>query len=261
MTDATQTTTTQAADAQQSTSAATGASDASKSSTTSAAQTTDSFVKPAASADTTATAKPARPEWLPENLWDAEKGAKADDIKAALTDADTFRATRAALPKTAAEYQATLPEGVKLPDGASIDAADPRFKALQDVAHAEGWSQKAFSKALGIEINRVMAHHAAIQQAIVARDTALGANGTARVDTLHQQIDGLFDGKKASDLKRMLVTHDSVEAFESIFSKLGSQGVDPARRAGGTGASDKPGKIEGYKDMTMAQKLLAGGHV
>src|ERR1700733_1818554 len=49
-----------------------------------------------------------------------------------------------------AEYKPDLPEGVTLPEGASIDVENPRFKALHDLASRENLSQSAFSGLLGI---------------------------------------------------------------------------------------------------------------
>jgi hypothetical protein len=48
----------------------------------------------------------------------------------------------------------------KLSDGLpslKIDTADERYKALEQLATRENWSQKAFSDVLGIEARRVMA--------------------------------------------------------------------------------------------------------
>jgi hypothetical protein len=58
-----------------------------------------------------------------------------------------------------------LPAGQALPAGFSINQADPRYKALVDLATREKWSQAAFSSVLGIEAQRVSAAHAAAAQA------------------------------------------------------------------------------------------------
>jgi hypothetical protein len=58
-----------------------------------------------------------------------------------------------------AEYKPDLPEGVTLPEGASIDVENPRFKALHDLASRENLSQSAFSGLLGIEAQRLLAEH------------------------------------------------------------------------------------------------------
>jgi hypothetical protein len=51
-------------------------------------------------------------------------------------------------------YEAKLPEGLP---SLKIDTADERYKALEQLATREKWSQAAFSSVLGIEAQRVMA--------------------------------------------------------------------------------------------------------
>jgi hypothetical protein len=56
-------------------------------------------------------------------------------------------------------YEAKLPEGVTLPPGFKVDEADPRYKALHDLAVREKLSQSAFSQILGVEAQRVNADY------------------------------------------------------------------------------------------------------
>jgi hypothetical protein len=56
-------------------------------------------------------------------------------------------------------YEARLSDGVKLPDGFSINKADPRYQALEALATREKWSQAAFSDVLSIEARRVSGEH------------------------------------------------------------------------------------------------------
>ena len=58
-------------------------------------------------------------------------------------------------------YEPKLPEGVSLPPGFKVDTGDARYKALEELATRERWSQKAFSDLLGIEGRKVAADHAA----------------------------------------------------------------------------------------------------
>ena len=271
MTDATKTTTTQPQVASPSTStpadpAAVSASptktssDAKPSSTTNetASKDGDSFVK--AGAVEPVVAKAAKPEWLPDDLWDAEKGAKTDDLKAALEDAKALRESKAKLPKSADDYKPDLPADFKLPENVKIDVNDPRFKEAQAVAHARGLSQEAFSEVLAIEVKRAVAQHEMLTAAVKARDEALGPNAAARIDALHSQIDAVAASpKEAADAKRMLVTPENVSLMERMFLALGSQGVATLTRAGKDG--EAKGKIPGYEKMTMQQKLAAAGHV
>lgn len=58
-------------------------------------------------------------------------------------------------------YKAELPEGVTLPEGHNIDTSHAAFKQLEAIATEEKWTQKSFSRVLGIEARRVSAEHAA----------------------------------------------------------------------------------------------------
>jgi hypothetical protein len=58
-------------------------------------------------------------------------------------------------------YEAKLPEGVTLPEGFKIDTSDERYKALEQLASSQKFSQETFSNLLGIEGRRVVAEHAA----------------------------------------------------------------------------------------------------
>ena len=218
----------------------------------------DSFVKTAAEPAPVAAAAPARPEWLPENLWDAEKGAKVEDIKALLSDADKARARAAEIPATANDYKPELPKIEGLPEGVTVDTADPRFKAAAELEHNAGLSQKEFSSLLGIEAQRVIAHQAALTEAIKARDAALGPNGTARVDAVNQFFKTIAgDDKVAFELSKTLFTPGVIATWERVQRALGGQGVSALSRAQ-SGA--ETGKVEGYDKMTMVQKLQAFGH-
>lgn len=87
----------------------------------------------------------ARPEFLPEQFWDAEKGeARLESLAKSWAD------TRAALktkggeaPKTAEEYQFQAPEGL------TIDKDDPGLKFFRQAAHKAGISQEAFNTVAG----------------------------------------------------------------------------------------------------------------
>lgn len=213
----------------------------------------DPAAAPAAAA--AAAAKAAKPDYIPDDLWDADKGFRADRAKELLELDTAERTRRGSLPKSAAEYKGDLPEGVKLPEGASIDVENPRFKALAETAHAEGWTQKAFSKALGLEVQRVTTEAATIAAAINARNEALGPNGPARVDAITTFAKTIAPNDKvAGELAKMLVTPGIIETFERIQTALGSQGISALSRAPVAPAAD-PNKIEGWDAMTPKQQF------
>src|ERR1700733_7713761 len=58
-------------------------------------------------------------------------------------------------------YKPELPVDVVLPAGYSVDVNHPAYKQLEAVATEEKWTQKSFSRVLGIEGRRQIAEHAA----------------------------------------------------------------------------------------------------
>jgi hypothetical protein len=58
-------------------------------------------------------------------------------------------------------FKAELPPDVSLPEGHRIDTSHQAYKALEAVATEERWSQKSFTRVLGIEARRVSAEAAA----------------------------------------------------------------------------------------------------
>lgn len=208
----------------------------------------------------TTAAAATRPDWLPESLWDGEKGAKVDDIKTMFADAEKARARAAEVPATAADYKGELPKIEGLPEGVTVDVNDPRFKAAAEVAHAAGLSQKEFSALLGVEAQRMIAHQRALGDAIKARDEALGPNKAARVDALTTFFNSIAPNERvAAELGKTLFTVGVIEAWEGVQRALGNQGVATLTRARSGGPA--AGKIDGYDRMSFVEKLAAGGHI
>jgi hypothetical protein len=52
------------------------------------------------------------------------------------------------------EYKPELPEGMS---GLNINVDHPDYRKLEALAKEEGWTQKSFSRVLGLEASRVMA--------------------------------------------------------------------------------------------------------
>jgi hypothetical protein len=51
-------------------------------------------------------------------------------------------------------YKPDLPDDVKLPAGASINTTHEDYRKLEALAKEEGWTQKSFSRVLGLEVSR-----------------------------------------------------------------------------------------------------------
>lgn len=200
---------------------------------------------------------PARPDWLPEQLWDGEKKApKADDLKGLLDAKKADDERRAALPKTAAEYKTELSADFELPDGWEIAANDPRWAAAKEIAHKHGLSQEALSAFATAAIKNDIAHHDALTEAAKARDASLGANGGARIEALNTFFKGAFGDKVGAQLSTTLFSKDIVEAFEKMQGALASQGVTSFS---GIGRQGEPpaGQIQGYEKMSFEQRRAA----
>lgn len=207
-------------------------------------------------------AKPERPEWLPESLWDAEKGFKKQDFD----DLVAFKAERtsaeASRPETPDAYEAKLPEGFKLPDGIQVEegqsiinADDPRIAELRKVAHAKGWSQQDFEDVLAMGIQMDIAADSKRTELLEAERAKLGSRAKDRVQAVASWVDAKLGPKLGNSLKQMMFTAEQIEAFERLMS-LNRRDV-PGTPGASREARDGSGQIEGYENMTFRQKMLA----
>lgn len=193
----------------------------------------------------TAATPPARPDWLPETFWDAAKNEpKGAEFKEHLSGLEKLKADvearRGAIPGTPDAYKFVPPPDVKLPAGYEPSETDPKFVGLRQIAHEEGLSQEAVNKIVRLEAEALVAADARIKGDILARDTALGENGAARVAALAKFIESHWaDPKEATQIKATLWTPVIVKHFEKFQQMLSSQG---AHSLTGIGRDDKAGK-------------------
>lgn len=179
-----------------------------------------------------AAAKPAKPDYLPDAFWDAEKGEpKAGALSEALTKLGELEAAQAErakqVPEKAEGYEPALPEGFKMPDGIEIqlDTNDPVYAAAREFAKERGLTQAEFSNMLALEAQRVATEHQKLSAAVAAERTKLGENRIARLDAVDSFLKGRLPEAQASALSNMLVTAAQVEAFETLMSSLTGDGV------------------------------------
>src|SRR5690606_11132097 len=92
--------------------------------------------------------KPVRPDWLPETIWDADKGFKKDDFDSLVALKAETDSRRASVPAEAGKYEVNLPASFKMPEGfelkegeCMINEADPRVAALREWAHSQCMTQ------------------------------------------------------------------------------------------------------------------------
>jgi hypothetical protein len=192
----------------------------------------------APSTDALPVTQAARPDFIPEKFWDAEKGAPKVNWQA-LEAREAAEAERAALiPETPDGYQPVLPEGFALPDGVElmIDVNDPAFKAAQAFAKERGLTQPEFSTLLTLEAQRVTAEKARLGSAIEAEKAKLGEQRGARIKAVDDFLLGRLPEKQAKALQNLMVTAEAVEAFETLMGAVKSDGV------GGFGGGRDGGK-------------------
>ncbi len=202
---------------------------------------------------------PQRPDWLPESLWDGEKGFKQQDFD----DLVAFRAERlsaeAARPETEDGYEVTLPESFKLPDHIKladgqqiIDPTDPRIVGLRKLAHEKGWSQQDFQDVLAFGVNMDIAGSDRHVESLKAEMSKLGGRAKQRVDAVTDWL-GAKLGKRADGLIGKLTTAEDIAAFETIISL--NRGSVP----GSPGAGRDTGKTEisdeEYDKMSPSAKI------
>jgi hypothetical protein len=188
-------------------------------------------------------------------LGDAE--LSADDVRELLA-AKAERALRATqIPASAEGYQPTLPANLKLPDGVTvqIDAKDPAFVDLRNLAHSRGWDQDTFSAAIGIYAAKQAQESAQLRAAINAEIAKLGANGSQRIGALTTWLRSAVGDDSASALSQMMVSARHVEALEKLASKYlsgGAANFSQAHREPAQGS----GRVsdEEYAKMSPAQR-------
>ncbi|MBX5001883.1 hypothetical protein HJB72_28585 [Rhizobium lentis] len=206
--------------------------------------------------------KPVRPDYLPESLWDAETGFKADyfnELAATKAERDTLLAN---VPEKPDGYTVSLPqdfqlpEGFEVPDGESIiDEADPRVAAAREFAHSAQLTQEQFESLIAIGVQADIAEKTSIKEALTQQREELGARATERVNAVTTWLGAKIGGDLAAALAPMLYTAKQVQAFEKLM--LLNRGAVPGNPGGGRDGLGGDTKIEGYDKMNFRQRMAA----
>lgn len=203
---------------------------------------------------------PARPDYIPENWWDGEKGFKSEDFQA-LVARDAENAARLAqVPEAADKYEAKLPHDFKLPDGieipdgeSALNPDDPRIAAARDFAHANQMSQAQFEGMLAMGVQLDLAEQGRINEAVKQQVELLGAKGAERVGAVKTWIAAKLPADQAEALTGMMFTAKSIEAFEALMRL--NRGAVP----GNPGAGRETGKTEisdeEYDKLSPVQRI------
>ncbi|QHW22802.1 hypothetical protein GYN07_20970 [Rhizobium leguminosarum bv. viciae 248] len=206
--------------------------------------------------------KPVRPDYLPQSLWDPEKGFKVDyfnDLAATKAERDTLLASVPEKPdgyKVSLPQDFKLPEGFEVPDGESIiDENDPRISAARDFAHANQLTQEQFEGMIAIGVQADIAEKSSITEALTKQREELGAKATERVNAVTTWLGAKIGGELAGALAPMLYTAKQVQAFEKLM--LLNRGAVPGNPGGGRDGMGGSTQIEGYDKMNFRQRMAA----
>lgn len=205
--------------------------------------------------------KAARPDWLPEQFWDADGAAiKGADLKSHLDDLVAFKAgedsRRAAVPEKPDSYELKLPADLKFAEGESfeLNPDDPMVAFGREVAHAAGLDQAGFEKLVGLYAQREIAQAKANQQAFAQQLEALGPKGADRQKAMTNWIGAKLGPDAVVLFDHLLKFKVGVETLERIQRMTGGGGA-PFTQAGRDVAGKD--KIDGWDDMSPAQKMAA----
>ena len=205
--------------------------------------------------------KPERPDWLPESIWDAEKGFKKEDFDALVASKAERDAAKAQVPEKADGYQAKLPatfklpEGFELPQGETVlDENDPRIASLREVAHQKGWSQSDFEDVIAYGIHQDIAEQQRMKEAVSAEREKLGSRAKERIQAVTTWLDAKLGADVARSLHSMMFTAKQAEAFEALMRL--NRGDVPGTP--GAGRDVKPVEVsdEDWSKMSTTDKIL-----
>lgn len=192
---------------------------------------------PAAAAAAPAAAPPAggRPDWLPENFWDGEKGqpnvealAKSwKDTRASLSKRkeDLLKEIGGEKPAAPEAYEFKEPQvpafvkaGLK-----DLDAKHPLVQQTMEFAKANGLSQQGFEQALTMAFNLAFAH---IPNP-AAETKKLGERAPDRINRVSAWAKANLSDKAVATLQRFARSADAIEAIEELMVVAGEPAFAP----------------------------------
>lgn len=189
-----------------------------------------------------------RPDWLPEDQWDATAGKPKFDVAAALQAHQQAAERAAQLPADAAAYKAELPADLKLPEGLDfqVKEGDPLLTEFRTFAHTNGLTQAQFSGILGLRAQMDAAAQEAAVTAMQAEVKALGGKATERIDGATTFLRSKLPADQFDALKGAITSAKGVEAVETLM-KLASGPQLPG--SGGGGGSEAVSEVDYYKNL------------
>ncbi len=226
------------------------------------------------SQQTPSAAEAAKPDYVSDEYWDADKKTvKVDALAGKLKELNDAKAAdearKASLPKTAADYKVELPDDFKLPDGWQIDTSDKAWKSFADFAHERGMSQSDFAKGAQLITEMRLAEAASRVEGAKAEFSKLGDQGKSIVDAVHSWIDvNAGSPEAAKAVKASLINAEAVRFYAKMAATMTSNGIaafngsgrDDGRRADGKPANwDAMSAIDRRTYDLVNQQRAAGG--
>lgn len=205
--------------------------------------------------------KPQRPDWLPETMWDADKGFKKADYDALVAHKAESDSRAASVPDSGDKYEVKLPASFKVPEGIElaqgeslINADDPRVGALREHAVANKLTQADFEQLLGLGAQMDLAERGRLNDAVKKERDKLGTRAGDRVKSVTTWLDAKLGAERAAALHSMMFTAQQVEAFESLMQL--NRGDVPGNPGASRGNSDGS-QIASNTNMSFREKMAA----
>lgn len=179
--------------------------------------------------------KPSRPEWLPENFWNAEKSEanyeelgksftetkkklsmRTDDLTKTLKE-DLDKERFAGRPESKDKYELRLPK--EIPEDAwEWNEQDPLLGFARDLAFNNGMSQDQFDQLTAAYINSEIAKLPDIE----AETKRLGEKGKERIERVDQWLSANVSRGTYAVLSQYATKADMVVAIEELMTKAGA---------------------------------------
>jgi hypothetical protein len=174
-----------------------------------------------------------RPDNVPEQFWDTEKGSlKTDDLIAAYGPlAERVKAEDerlAAYPKSAAEIPFTIPDGV-LGDGVKValDENHPMLAPVRELIFNKKLDPALLGDLATLEVKRQLAEQEHFADARKKQMDALGPNATGRIDAVSRGLEAAVGPEYAKALMGGMFTAKQWEAGEAVIKAIIGQGAQP----------------------------------
>lgn len=224
---------------------------------TEAATTETTTTQAAPETQPATTQAPTPPEGLPENYWDAEKGAlNVDALNTDLSQLQVIRQQQeerlAQVPETPDGYELKLPDGFEAPEGLGdfeIPADSVLAQGAKEWAHKNQVGPAELRELVGIFAKDQIAQHEAFKARQAEDVKTLGDRADERIQTVETFLKSKLDATEFEAIAPVVSSSAAVKAMEKLIAMSGKGPA--AVPGGGTAPSSRPD----LSSMTARQKL------